>query len=630
MHQSPQKQKGAIRCGSCRDRQAHCHCCPVKLRTIVVFFLAVTFLCAKSQENDSLRLYKKIKNLAVRSRLTKMAYEAVFRDPESFMEVDQASDATPVLMNPYQKYSGCYISALEISVLDPFGFSLTDSVLKRPDRFQSIGNRLHLTTRKFIIANRLLFHVGEKADPVKISESERLLRSAVFINDARIIVMPKVKTDSVKILVLVQDKWPVSIPAEITDVNVNAQFRNNNLFGSGQQFEQYGKIFRDRSYLFRAYYNVSNISNTFISSQIGYATTPDETGIYCQFDKPFYSFLASWAGGLNLNHSWRRFTYFDTLQKRHSTVPLNRGGVDLWLGKSLKISEQEGVFNQASSLLIGARFLDQLYFNRPNQNLDTTNSFLNSSALIGNIAVAVQHYYKDKFIYRFGATEDIPEGFLLQFTYGLLLPEKNKSRFYNGLELARARHFKFGYLSAGFSYGIFYNTGVPNDVTSNYNVQYFSEVIKKKKILFRQFIRLNFIHGENKMERQTITLRPEDLYGFQNGSLTGNSRLVFNSETVCYLPYQVIGFRFAPVLMVGLGMIGDQQSRLWSSRLYQGYSLGVLLRNENLLTSTFQFSFGFYPFLPDHKGPVVVYNPVTSFTLRMRGFSVGRPEFIPY
>lgn len=559
-----------------------------------------------------------------------MAYEAVFRDPETVRPATPVNEIKPVLSNPYLIFQGLIIAEVEIHVLDPFGYSINDTIPKKTKGLQGMGNRVHLTTRHFIIANRLLFHEHDTVDALRMSESERLLRAAVFINDARISLDRIRGTDSVKVKVLVQDKWPLNINAEVTDVNANAQFRNNNLFGSGQQFEQYAKVFRDRTYLLRAYYNISNISNTYMSSQVGYNTTQDETGVYLQLDKPFYSFLASWAGGLNLNHSWRKYSYADTLLKLNKLSPLNRGGMDVWLGKSLKLGDRPGFLNQSSNLILGARFFDHLYFNRPSRHLDSAGSYLNSSAFIGNVGVAVQQYYKDKYIYRFGATEDVPEGLLIQFTYGFLMREKTKLRYYNGVEIARARHFKFGYLSASFSYGIFYNTGVPNDITTNYNIQYFTDVIKKRKFLFRQFFQMNVIHGENKIEKQTITLSPDDLYGFQNGSLTGNSRVVLNSETVCYLPYKFIGFRFAPVLLAGFGMIGDRESPIRKSLLYQGYSLGVMLRNENLLTSTFQFSFGFYPFLPDNSGPVLVYNPISSFTLRVRGFSVGRPEFIPY
>ena len=128
---------------------------------------------------------------------------------------------------------------------------------------------------------------------------------------------------------------------------------------------------------------------------------------------------------------------------------------------------------------------------------------------------------------------------------------------------------------------------------------YFSDLAKRGRWFFRQFFNYNLVHGENKISKETLTLSPDEMYGFTGTSLSGNTKMVLNSETVAYLPYNIIGFRFAPILMGGFGMIGDPMNRLLQSRLYQSYSLGVMVRNENLLSSTFQFSVGMYPFLPE-------------------------------
>jgi hypothetical protein len=138
------------------------------------------------------------------------------------------------------------------------------------------------------------------------------------------------------------------------------------------------------------------------------------------------------------------------------------------------------------------------------------------------------------------------------------------------------------------------------------------------------------VHGENKLNGETITFNNNELYGFENRTLTGNTKITLSSETVAYLPYQLIGFRFAPVITIGLGIIGNQTHKLFSSNLYQAYTLGLMLRNENLLTSTFQFSVGVYPYFPDNGTFALKYNPIASFTLRVRGFSVSKPEFISY
>jgi hypothetical protein len=205
-----------------------------------------------------------------------------------------------------------------------------------------------------------------------------------------------------------------------------------------------------------------------------------------------------------------------------------------------------------------------------------------------------------------------------------------KIRYYTGFEVARARHFKFGYLSATFSYGMFFNKKVANDITTNYKIFYFSDLFKRGRWMFREFLNFNLVHGENKLNGETITFNGDELYGFENRTLTGNTKITFSSETVAYLPYQLIGFRFAPVATIGLGVIGSPTKKLVTSNLYQAYTIGLMIRNENLLSSTFQFAVGAYPFFPDGGKFTVKYNPITSFTLRVRIFSVSRPAFVSY
>ena len=171
---------------------------------------------------------------------------------------------------------------------------------------------------------------------------------------------------------------------------------------------------------------------------------------------------------------------------------------------------------------------------------------------------------------------------------------------------------------------------MPNDITTNYKLYYFSDLIKKGNLFFREFLNFNLVHGENKLAGQTITFNGDELYGFENRTLFGNTKMTLSSETVAYLPYQLIGFRFAPVITAGIGMIGDPTHRLIKSNLYQAYTLGIMLRNENLLNSTFQFAIGAYPFFPDSGGFALKYNPITSFTLRVRVFSVSKPDFVSY
>ncbi len=602
------------------------------IRAFGVFLLLISVTTvAQAQEEDSLRLYKKLKKAAYKHRLTRMAYDALFVDPEPReYPVQPAAPAEEKRVNPYLLYPGKIIRKINVTVLDPFGNTVNDTVQGKINLFQKAGNRLHITTRRWVVLNRLLFSENDTVNPLAFSESERVLREFLFVNDARVFISPTPSRDSIDVNVVVHDKWPLTVPLMVTDIAANARLRNTNLFGLGQQFEHYVGVQRPDMYDFNGFYNIANIDRTFISSRLGYVHNPIYTSAHLVFDRPFYSPLAKWAGGLALNHTWRRHEYHDSIAGTDKHIPLNLFNYDVYLGKSLKFSKSKSLFNQSTNLIVGARHFNNIFLNRPAAQIDTARSHRNWGAVICNIGFAIQQYYKDKYIYRFGANEDVPEGLIVQFIYGGWKREFDKVRYYNGFEVARARHFDFGYLSATVSYGVFYNVKVPNDVTTNLRLSYFSELLRQGDWYFRQFINYSFVHGENKLSGEKITLRPDEMYGFNNATLTGNTKMLVNSETVAYMPYNLVGFRFAPVLMIGLGMISDQEVPFGKSSLFQGYSLGLMMRNENLLTSTFQVSFGFYPFLPDGRTNVFLYNPVGSFSLRVRGFAVGRPDFVSY
>lgn len=604
----------------------------VKTLILIVLLISPGYAYAQHSENkDSLKLYKKLKKVAYKYKMTTWAYDMLFIDPEPKEYPKHPASKEEKNVNPYLKYQGRIIRNINITVYDPFGYSVADTTPRKVNLSQKAGNNLHIKTRKWVIHNKLLFKRNDSLSALNLSETERLLREAVNVNDARISVTSLKSKDSVDVNVVVLDKWPVTIPILVTDMRANARFRNLNLFGLGQQFEHYTGYTRAGVLDYNGFYNIANIDNTYISSRFSYQKNTDGTLLSLAFDKPFYSFLASWAGGVAVNHSWRSYLHNDTTVAITRALPLNNLGYDVWAARAFKISKSKTLLSQSTNLIVGGRFYQTTYLNRPSfETIDTLHTNINTTAFIGNFGIAVQQYYKDKYIYRFGANEDVPEGLIVQILYGGLKREFNKLRYYSGFEIARAKHFDFGYLSATFSYGIFYNRGLSTDVTTNYQLYYFSDLKRKGKWFFRQFLNFNIVHGENKLAKETITIRPDELYGFSNGTLAGNTKMILNSETVAYMPYKLVGFRFAPVLMAGLGVIGDPQHRVTRSRLYQGYSLGIMVRNENLLSSTFQISIGLYPFLPEGGNYVFKYNPVTSFTLRVRAFAVSAPSFVAY
>jgi hypothetical protein len=585
---------------------------------------------------DTLILYKKIKKFAYKHRITTLLYQSIFVDPQQREYHANPSEPAPTheekMVNPYLKYNGRVIREINVIVKDPFGYSINDTVRQKINVFQRAGNYYHLTTRHRIIKNMLLFKQSEKVDALKISESERLIRNAGYINDARIQIIPLNK-DTVDVLIVAQDRWEVTAPVMLTANVFDLRFRDKNIIGQGQQFDQHFNVVRSSGYYdVDGSYNVANLGHSFISSNIYYQVNSNLSQIRLALDRPFYSPLAKWAGGASGDKVW---TFFDVNDSTERTgvkrFHLDNYNYDMWAAKNFKLNRGETMLDKSTNITLGWRYFGSSYERRPPAFIDTSKMFLNSSMWLGSVGLALQQYYKDSYIYRFGANEDVAEGVIVQWFYGLKQIEKDKSRLYTGFDIGRAKHFKhLGYLSLTFSYGIFFNQKVANNTTFLTKLYYFSNLHRRGKWFFRQFATCKYIDGKNKPSYETITLRSEELYGFSSGGLKGQTKMLLNLETVAYAPYNVLGFRFAPIVMAGYGMVGPDDDDVWHKRIYQGYSVGLLIRNENLLSSTFQITVGYYPLLPDGKRNVFTYNPVTSFTIRVRDFSVSKPNVISY
>lgn len=609
------------------------------VKTVLKFLPVILFLLPMShaiaQNKDTLAIYRKIKKTAYKTKVTKLLYHSIFVDPAPAKVTtkplgdDQRRDLAMT------RFNGKIIRHIEIEVLDPFGYSVNDTavnhdtaVIRGPLR--ELGNRVHTSTRDFVIRNFLLFKEGEVLNTFLVAESERILRTAAYINDARIFIEPLkgFSRDSVDIKVLVLDKWSVVVPVVVTSSTVRVTFRDRNFLGLGQQFEQsYSYNVYSSNYEYNTRYRINNISNTYISSEIYYRHNRDFSQAGIAFDRPFYSPLARWAGGVSVNRSWSYFNYIDTNQteRRHD---LDFYSYDVWGAKAFT-PPLRSLNNPNNNIIVGLRYLNTHFLYRPPTEIDSNQVNTHSKLYLGSIGYTFQNFYKDQYIFRFGANEDIPEGANIQFTYGIAHNEVRGRMLYTGLEVSKGRHVEdFGYISGYAACGTFYSPKMTNNTTVQAGVTYFSDLQPNYIWNFRQFVKLKTVYGINKQPYERIGFSREEMYGLVNDSLRGTAKTILNLETVMYTPYNIIGFKFAPVLLLGFGLLQDDNNTMLKSPVYQSYALGILIRNENLLVSSFEITAGFYPSVPGSDEKRWKLNPLMGFTLRVRSFAIGRPEIV--
>jgi hypothetical protein len=305
--------------------------------------------------------------------------------------------------------------------------------------------------------------------------------------------------------------------------------------------------------------------------------------------------------------------------------------IDTWLGRSFPLALAPTVAARSSVIVVGARYLRTRYTQRPPMMIPGILEHPRSDAFLMSIGLSVRQYYRDRYLYRFGVVEDVPEGMLVKLTGGLRDREGEDRLGYTAIEFSRGRHYRqFGFASMQLAYGTFWERGNMVDATLRMDVRYFSDLFRVRRWFLRQFVTITAVNIDRKSASERLDLNGEQLFGFRSALVSGSHRELLKFETVAYSPWQLLGFRFAPVLLAGFGTIGDTGDPLLTGRIHTALGLGILVRNENLLVKTFEVSLSFYPYVPEEDGWILDAGRYTNFTTRHSDYAFTRPAVVGY
>lgn len=604
---------------------------PVVRVALFLLFLAVsTFVDA--QTDSSTTLYQDIHKYSLKNKVTRWIYSGIFVEPKDAEEPPPSAPHTE-RVDPFKKYKGKVIRHIEVRTLSPFGYSVDDTTQAPVNTVQGWGNQLHRNTRPRIVRNLILVKPMQPLDPLQVSESERVLRASPFVNDARIIVQPVVDAkDSVDLLVLVHDKWSIDVSGEADLTSASARIHEKNFLGWGQSVEQsVGYVLGEPELYLSGSHEVYNIRSSHVATYAHYSLGPDGDDLGFSVQRPFFSPLTKWAAGLSWGQSWKHYDELDTNGTLLRSYGLSPASLDVWAGRAWALGNSSEQGGRNSNFVLAARYAQTRYATRPPRELDESGVYSNNSLFLVSTGLSIRQYYKERYLFRFGNSEDVPEGLLLTFTTGVEKRELTVNRPYLGTDVSRGRNYPdFGYLNVGIGYGTFFQTRDVVDGTFNARVLYFTDLHTLGRWHFRQFLRFNAVYGYDRPSNETVNLNGSQLYGFSSGTLEGTHKELFRSETVFYAPWSFLGFKMAPVFLAGFGTIGKESDPLFSGRIQTAFTIGLLLRNENLLVSTFELSLGFYPYLPDRQGSAFRFNSFDSFSADAAGFDFAEPAEVPF
>lgn len=598
-------------------------------RGAVITLVVLGPLWSRAQKGpDSTAIYDRIHRFAERRKVTQWLYDAVFVAPPDTME-HKRSGSPRVSRDPNRRFKGIAIRRIEVRVLDPFGGNVDDTVAVTENRLERWGNALHMRTRERVVRGRLLFTEGDPLDPLRLSESERVLRSTPMVNDARVRARPvKGHKDSVDVLVLVQDRWSLDGGISGDQTSVSANVVERNLLGTGQEFTQtfehsLGAQRPDWGGTHRVY----AIGHTFIGSTTQYAIRPAQDDVSFSLDRPFYSPVARWAGGTAVRHSWIR-QQLDTASAGAPFVPVaNQFTVDGWFGWNLSVNDRGTPSDGMRERVIAARFADT-WFDQRLTGPPWDSTYTGSRLALLSFSLGARRYAKDGYLYRFGQTEDVVEGMLWTSTAGLRWPDRSRAAPYLGTSFTRAAYMGFGdHLSARVAVGGMVEGGSLRDGLALLDLDFFSRTFSMGRWRLRQFVRGIAVRSIGTTTTSSVTIAGDQFIGFSRPSWTGASKFLLRTETVAYVPWGFLGFRFAPVFSMGIGTVTGPGARPLEGTLQPAFGLGVLVRNERLLIRGFQVSFAFYPAVFNDT-EMWQWDALRSLALRTADLAPSRPDVI--
>ena len=599
---------------------------------ILLGSIPYSFGQAVPKKADSTKVYQEIEKYSKRKKITRFLHKLIF-EPVTKQSVSRHAYQKVVKSN-FQPYQCKIIRKINITTLDPFGFSEEDSTKVPSHYWNKVGNAIHIKTRKFAIRNLLLIKKNQELDSLLVKETERLIRSQGYVHGVSIKAnLVSKESDSVDISIRVLDSWSL-VPDFSTSTSTSVfRLTERNFLGSGHEFS--GTIrqsLNSSDKAFSSSYSIPGFFHTYIRTTLSYQNDIEgQYGKYINVERPFFSAYTRWAGGVYVDQQYRLVTLTND-QQITSLLDYKYNSQDYWLGHSFHIFNGATESKRTTNLYTMARFLNKNFVDQPDITYDSLRVFSAEKQYLLSIGLASRKYIRDRYLLNFNTQQDVASGFIYSATGGYQR-KNNIGRLYLGGRFALGKYYDFGYLSTNVEYGTFFRNTITEQSTFNFSMVYFTNLIELGIWKLRQFVKPQFVMGTNRLNTSLdrISLNaPYGIQGFSSSDLIGTKRLLISFQTQAYSPWNVYGFRLNPFMSYSMGMLSGANNSFGSSRVFSEFGLGLIVSNDYLVFNSFQFSFSFFPTIPGYGDNIFKTNSFRSTDFTLPTYEVTKPTVISY
>lgn len=583
------------------------------------------------------QMYQNLEDYSKRKKFTKFLHKLIFRSVQKQQPSQQrkrTKSKAPEMTVTYDKFEGKIVRKINVETLDPFGYSINDPN-KKPDAWlEKFGNGIHLKTKQLTIKNLLLIKRNQPLDSLLVQESERLIRSQRYVR--RVVIRPVPvagSKDSVDVDIRVLDSWSLIPNGSASTSGTTLELTERNFFGLGHEFRnEFDKRFATGQTEYLARYTIPNIMNTYITSTINYQIWAGNNSLKSVgAERNFFSAYTKWAGGIYVESRQERDS-LPNAQQQWAMQDYRSDAQDYWAGYAFKIYKGDTEEARTTRLVTTARFFNRYYKQRPSIEYDSVGFYGNEKLYLASIGLTSRKFVQDKFLFNYDIVEDIPIGKVYSLTGGIQ-DKGNERRIYLGGRYAFGNYYDWGYLSANIQVGSYFSGNRTQQNTLRLEGLYFTDIRDWGRWRFRHFIKPALIFGDNRIPIFTDQLNlsgDNGISGFDIRRPLGTKKALLTLQTQGYSPWNVFGFRLNPFANFTMGVIADENTNLYESKLYTKFGLGLLIYNDYLVFNSFQLSFAYYPSIPGQGTSIFRTNTFKNTDITLPNFEVGKPVEVPY
>lgn len=576
-----------------------------------IFFLADT-VQYKIQENPYFKsdiFYDSLKQKAQRNRITRELYQMLVRPPAPEVYESDEVVKSEQYFEPYVGKTIRSIKVLHVPLLDG---TVWDTTRLERTRLGELLDHVSTSTKAPLVKKNVLFEEGATVDAFQLADSERILRTLNFIEDARIYLLTNTEDESsVSVTIVIKDRLPWGVSANLGGVSrYDLYLINRNILGTGNQLRG-GYIYHQNELPNQGYnveFNSRFIGNTF--TQVGVELSDNWRGRkrIGRITKNFISPEIKYGGELVIGEENRRVqqTFLDSVQEHQ----INYQFQDVWLGRAFSLAGK----NNRRTILVGLRYLHHNFRDRPEVKLDSNDRYHNRQFWLGSVSYQKLNYVKTRYILSYGITEDVPVGYSFGLQYGKDYAEFEDRNYWGG-NVSWAQYLpSIGYILIDTEAGGFWNGRVFKSAIAKLRIGYFSPLISIGKTRLRNFIDFDYVVARRLATPETLHLG-DFIQGINSRQAFGNKFMSLHLESVWFTPWYFYGFKFAPLALADFGFIAEDRSGK-EEKNYEheivGVGGGFRIRNESLVFRTLEVKATYFPITLPNSNP---WSIELSFTL---------------